>query len=245
MMQTFIFVHDQQIILDYIRVNKFSQFKNVTYVFVGKNPTNLIESLSNVIICKNLPNNLEDYPKLTSFTGWYCLWKNNLIKSDYINLFEYDINVSEDLNQKIGNEIENNKKVIGYIPLAISHHNYIKHNIWIQTLMNSLMKQYNVDLKNSIGSMNPNTIITMTSNHTFEFETFKKYMEWIDPMIDDLKFSSHSGHEIERSISVFYLLNKIDYSVLNNLIHHFQFDSHRTQTISVNKFTNQYKNLIS
>jgi len=72
-METFIFVHDENIILDYINAKKFSNIKNLKYVFVGNNDVDKIKNLNNVIICKNLPHNLENYPKLTSFTGWYAL----------------------------------------------------------------------------------------------------------------------------------------------------------------------------
>jgi hypothetical protein len=91
--QTFIFVHEQNIILDFKNHNKFSNLNNVKYVFLGKNDTDKIESLNDVIICRNLPNNIEDYPNLTSFSCWYALWKNNMYNSNYINLFEYDVNL--------------------------------------------------------------------------------------------------------------------------------------------------------
>jgi hypothetical protein len=65
-------------------------------VFVGNRPIDKIEDLSNVIISRNYEGNLEDYPQLTSFTGWYTLWKHNLIDSEYVNLFEYDIDYVPD-----------------------------------------------------------------------------------------------------------------------------------------------------
>jgi hypothetical protein len=70
-------------------------------------------------------------------------------------------------------------------------------------------------------------------------------MEWIEPMIDDIKKSNLSGHLMERSISVFYLLNKIkNVKILPNILEHFQFDSHKTQGISEQKIINNYQKLL-
>ena len=120
-METFIFVHDENIILDYINANKFSKIKNLKYVFVGNNEIEKIKNLDNVIICRDLPYNLENYPKLTSFTGWYALWKNNLIKSNFINLFEYDVNLNDDIEDHINFNFSLGHNVIGYVPIVISN----------------------------------------------------------------------------------------------------------------------------
>jgi hypothetical protein len=85
----------------------------------------------------------------------------------------------------------------------------------------------------------------MTSNHTFSKKSFEQYMEWIEPMIDDIKKSDLSGHIIERSISTFYLLNKLkNIVILPNVLHHFQFDSHKTQGISEQKIIDNYEKLL-
>jgi hypothetical protein len=76
-------------------------------------------------------------------------------------------------------------------------------------------------------------------------KTFENYMEWIEPMIDDIKTSVYSGHQMERSISLFYILNNIgNISVVPNILYHFQFDSHETQGIDKTKFIDNYKKLL-
>jgi len=243
-METFIFVHDQNIILDYINNNKFSNLNNLKYVFVGNNEIDKIKNLDNVIICRDLPNNLENYPKLTSFTGWYALWKNNLIKSDIVNLFEYDINLSSDIESHINFNVGLGYDIIGYVPLFISDINFIGYSQWISNLRLSLDKNYNVNLNNYVNSFPNDKIITVTSNHSLTINFFNEYMKWIEPMIDDIKISNFSGHEVERSISIFYLLKNINYVFLPDLLYHFQFDSHETQGIGRHKFESQYKDLL-
>jgi hypothetical protein len=243
-METFIFVHDENIIIDYINAEKFTSLTNVKYVFVGNKESEKIKNLENVIICNELEHNLEDYPKMTSFTGWYALWKNNLIKSDRINLFEYDVNLVDSIKSNIEFNFDLGYKIIGYIPLSVFDHNFISQKEWISHLQSSIQKYYNINLVDFVNTLPQDKIITVTSNHSFTINFFNEYMEWIEPMIDDIKSSNFSGHEVERSISIFYLLKNINYVFLPNLLHHFQFDSHETQGIGRNKFKTQYKDLL-
>lgn len=243
--QTFIFVHDQQIILDYLKVNKFNSLNNLIYIFLGGGDTSKIDNKSNVIICRNLPINIEEYPKLTSFTGWYAIWKNKLYNSDFIDLFEYDINLSENFNEVFNENVDSNTNIIGYIPFNPHEYNFIKHSPWSFELLNSIKQIYNVDTLSEINKLDSLFKCSMTSNHTFSKKTFEDYMEWMEPMIDNIKISQMSGHQAERSISVFYILNKIkNIKILPNILYHFQFDSHKTQGIGEQKMINNYKKLL-
>jgi hypothetical protein len=243
--QTFIFVHDQQIILDYLRVGKFDILDNLTYVFVGNGDISKIDSLTNIIICRNLSINIEEYPKLTSFTGWYAIWKNKLYNNDFINLFEYDINLSDNFNEVFNNNTSPNTNIVGYIPFNPHHYNFLGHLPWSLELLTSIKKNYNIDVLTEINELPDNITCSMTSNHTFSKKSFEQYMEWIEPMIEDIKKSELSGHLVERSISTFYLLNKLkDIVILPNILHHFQFDSHKTQGISEQKIIDNYEKLL-
>lgn len=243
--QTYIFVHNQQIILDYLRVGKFNQLDKLTYVFLGKGDISKIKNLSNVIICRNLPINIEEYPKLTSFTGWYAIWKNKLYNENFINLFEYDVNLSDNFNESFINNTSSNTDIVGYIPFNPHHYDFLKHLPWSLELLTSINKNYNIDVLTEINKLPNDMICSMTSNHTFSRKSFEQYMEWIEPMINDIKKSELSGHLVERSISTFYLLNKLkNVVILPNILHHFQFDSHKTQGISEQKIIDNYEKLL-
>jgi hypothetical protein len=243
--QTFIFVHDQKIILDFIKHNKFSHLSNLKYVFVGSGTTDKIETLENVVIAKNLDDNIEQYPKLTSYTGWYAIWKNNLIDSDYIHLFEYDVNVSSQLENLITKKLSFHKtEIFGYITLNVHHFNYLGHSPWSQNLVESISKNYQTNIIDLVISLPSDTNCSMTSNHTFSKDGFEKYMTWVNPLIEDIKKSPLSGHEVERSISCFYILNNISNEIIPNVLEHFQFDSHETQGIGKNKILQNYDKLL-
>jgi hypothetical protein len=240
---TFIFVHDQKIILDFINSGKFKTLPNLKFLFLGGGEIDKIKNIENVIISRELRYNIENYPKLTSFTGWYSIWKNNLSNSEYINLFEYDINISDNFN-----EIQNKKLVsngiIGYIPFSPHHHNFIGHTPWIYELGGSIQKKYNTNIKEFLKKIPKDFICSMTSNHTFDSDTFEKYMKWMEPMIDDIKISNFSGHMTERSISLFYILNSVKNVIIPDILFHFQLDSHGTQNIPKEKFINNYDKLV-
>lgn len=240
--KTFIFVHDQNIVKDFIKVNKFDNLKDLTYVFVGNNDSSDIENLPNVIVCNKLPHNIEQYPKLTSYTGWYAIFKNNLYEDcDFLNLFEYDINLSDDFSDVLENNLEN--EILGYIQLNVRNVAFLHHR-YAGALIESIKKNYEIDVVNFIKSIPENTFFSVTSNHTFSKKMFEKYMEWVEPLISDIKELNMAGHQVERSIGLFYLLNNLDYKLLNGVLKHFQFDSHKTQNMPQDKFKNHYNELL-
>jgi hypothetical protein len=175
--QTFIFVHNQKIILDYIKINKFNSLDNLKFVFVGDGDISEIKGLSNTIICNDLPINIEKYPKLTSFTGWYAIWKNKLYSEDFINLFEYDINLSFNFNEIINNNLNSDTNIIGYIPFNPHHHDFLNHLPWSSELIISIKdildkddlneNEYKLGLALSDIFENYETIFPATDNNKF------------------------------------------------------------------------------
>lgn len=226
--QSFIFVHDQNIILDCMNSNKFASLNNLKYVFVGSGSTTLIEDNPNVIICKNLPFNIEEYPKLTSYTGWYALWKNKLYDADYINLFEYDVELSVNFSNIFTEKFIEDNDVIGYIIYNVHNPSFLGHKEVSEDLVKSIHKNYNIDAYSYVSSFPPDSLCSLTSNHTFSKKAFKKYMEWTEPMIEDIKNSPVAGHQIERSIPLFYLLNDVKSILIPDVLSHYQLNSHNT-----------------
>jgi hypothetical protein len=244
---TFIFAHKQEIILEYKEIQKFKNLPSVTFVLVGKNPYNLVEDMEDVIVCQKFENHIEDYPKFTSYTGWYLLWKHNLIKTDYVNLFEYDINTVPNISSFF-NKIQNtNFDFIGYLPMSINEPCYLKDRIWTEKMIGSIKTHYSIDMddffKNYI-SKNPNSVWSSTSNSTFSKKTFDGYMIWFEKIFEDLKTFEFPGHSHERSISFYYLLNNLKIAIFSGFIEHFQLNSHNTSPLSEDRFEKLYKNLI-
>lgn len=243
--ETFIFIHNQDIILDFIKNEKFKDLNDLKYVFLGKGDIDKIKNLPNLIVCRDLEHNIEEYPFLTSFSGWYALWKNKLYSKKYLNLFEYDIHLSNKFNENISS-LSDETNIIGYIPFNVHHVNFINIDMWSLLLLNSIEKNYNLNVKEIISTLPKNYTCSMTSNHTLKNEIFEKYMSWMNPMLNDFKTDKYSGHMAERSISLFYILNKIDnVKIIDNVLKHYQFNSHGNQSISQDYFNQNYKKLIN
>jgi len=225
--QTFIFIHNQDILLDCINNNKFENLPKLTYAFLGGGDTSKLKNIPNVIICRDLIDNIEEYPKLTSYTGWYAIWKNKLYDSDYINLFEYDIEIHPYINEMIESNFNLEIKIIGYIPFSIHDDGFIKHEELSGDLKRSINKNYNINVDDFVKLFHTDAFISITSNHTFEKRAFEQYMEWMVPIQEDIKNNSKAGHQVERSIMLFYLINNINNGVLLDALYHHQLNSHQ------------------
>ena len=235
-MSTFIICHDQTIIKNNILSKKFNILDNVKFLYVGKNEFDDIELYPNVIIVRDLKYNIEQYPRFTAFTAWYAIWKNNLCSTKYLNLLEYDVNLNEDFNFFFSNVIKMKPKIISYFPLTMRNYHYINNPDWITSISKGIKLVYKTDINNYVtgvivDSMNKNVepIWPTTNNVCFEYNTFDKYMKWIQPLITYMKEDPFSGHNQERALSFFSLMNKIPVAYFQGYIEHVQADSHKTQ----------------
>lgn len=235
--ETFIFIHDQDLILDFESKRKFSGLYNYRYVFLGQRPTDKICKMSNVLIARNYDDNLEAYPLFTSYTGWYFLWKNNFIKTKYINLLEYDVILDKNFDQSHTKFYNEKAEIIGYVPFPMNHYHFIMNPDWNENILPIIQNKNKVDLKkyfSKIIKQNPNAVWSSTSNTTFRSDIFDQYMKWFQPIGDQIKETKTCGHAHERSITFFtHLMNK-KMLITNNLLKHLQLDSHKTQGHNVN-----------
>ncbi len=245
-LQTFVFVHDQKIILDYDTNNKFSEIENLKYVFLGNRPIDKLKGRSDIIVARDFDDNIEEHnSRFLAFSGWYLLWKNNLITADFVNLFEYDINLEDNFNQALDSALTEETTVVGYIP-------YQLHYIWIWEpqeiylpLFNAMHKRHGINGADFVNSQPKSSMCSMTSNHTFNKKTFDEYMKWMEPMIPDLQNEFYAGHHTERSIMLYYLMFAREGAfILKDVLHHFQLDTHATQQMGEDKFNSNYENLI-
>lgn len=244
--ETFIFVHDQKIILDFILMDRFSDFEDFKYVFLGNNDCDLVKDLPNVIIARNIEHNIEEYPKLTSYTGWYALYKNNLINSEYVNFFEYDVNYIDGFSE-INKEMLNlNCDFIGYFPMRLTDPVYLNMSQYTDSLIDSIKIKTGVNIHELINKKineNPNAIWSSSSNSTWKVTALNEYINWFSTFIDDIKTNQFSGHMHERSISFYYYLFNKKVKVVNGLMTHFQLNSHGTSPLPIERGVQLYKML--
>lgn len=240
---TFIFAHTQEIILDCISKNRFSNLENLKYVFLSLNDSSKIENLDNVIICKNYDNNLEKYPKLTSFTGWYILAKYGLIETEYVNLFEYDVTLSNQFKKSLDEKISQNLDFIGYVPMFIENPAYVTVRHFVDELINSIRNKKGINVDELIKNQPPFSLWSSSSNSTWKKEIFTDYVDWFSQFIEDIVVSQYCGHMHERSISFYLLIKKISPNFINNCLTHYQCNSHETSGFPPGRFDLIYPKL--
>lgn len=233
---TFVICHDESIIKSNIKSGKFDSLGKVIFMFVGEGQFTDIENYPNVIIVKDLKHNIEQYPSFTAFTAWYAIWKNKLCNTKYLNLLEYDVNLKENYSFILKNIISKNPKLIGYFPLSMRNYHYIQNPNWVNSIFLAISKVYKTDMNfymnkfiSELVKNNIEPIWATTNNLCFEYQTFEKYMKWVNPLITYMKDDIYCGHNQERAVSFFCTLHRIPVTIYNGKIEHVQADSHKTQ----------------
>jgi hypothetical protein len=235
--ETFIFIHDQDLILHFEENNKFQSLYTYRYVFLGNKDIDKISYMDNVIIARNYEDNLEDYPLFTSYTGWYLLWKHRLIKTKYVNLFEYDIELDKNFSVIQSKILFEGIQMMGYVPFPMNNYHFVNNPDWNEHILPLISKIYKFDVRSYVQKLlrqNQNAFWSSTSNTTFRVDIFDEYMRWFQPIAQKIKDTKTCGHAHERSITYFSFVKNKKLALTNNLLKHYQMDSHKTQGHEVN-----------
>lgn len=239
-LETFIFVHDQEIILDFINKKKFTDLEGFRWVFLGNRPIDKILHLENLIVARDLQDNIEQYPKFTSLTGWYALYKNGFLNSEYVNFFEYDIKyIPEfiDINKEM---MKKDFDFVGYFPMTVGDVVYIKQSQYSKELTDAVLKKTGFDIVNMVNKFQPNYLWSSSSNSTWKVDVVKEYIDWFCQFIDDIKDSMYCGHMHERSLSFYYFMKNLKVQLTKGLMIHVQLNSHGTSPLPPERAKQMY-----
>lgn len=250
--EVFITIHDQELLyhLENHNGGKYKKiFNNIkyTYLFVGKGDIDMIKSYDNVIICRDLEYNIEQYKYLVDFTAWYCIVKNKLNRYNNIVLLQYDTNLTEDFIKKtIDNKKENN--IISYCNTTIYNENF-----WYNDGI-SIVRKY-LNTKNTkleklvfdyILKSDDDKWIT-TNNICCDISFLDGFVNDVEKILTKNGNYIHIGHSFERIIYIYSILNSFNIIYIDNVLEHYQLNSHKTQNLIVdfdnhnliiNKFNN-------
>ena len=230
-LEVFIVCHDQNIIIKNESDKKFESLKRYRYLFVGKGSVNLIENNPKVVICRRLKDNIEDYKYLVSFTAWYALAKNDLIKTKYVSVLEYDVHLSSDFYDKNHGVLDRTNGIIGYVVYPLLGPLYLSATTWLQR---SLKRIYDIDVESLVNSYVQETkknAWTSSSNHTMPTDIFLEFVDWFIPMSELFKNEPLGAHVHERSIKVFSILKKYRNCYVPSVLIHEQDKSHKIEAM--------------
>jgi hypothetical protein len=186
----------------------------------------------NTIICKNLPSNIEQYPSLCSYTGWYSIVKNQLYSQSTVSLLEYDIELASNFNSVNINIAQQQKKdyIISYSNTLVNHYVFYKSTPWLEI---SLKKIHNINLDQFVlSNKDQYPFWPTTTNTTVTVEVLRAFVDWFNPMTEIFCHDPLGAYVHERAFFIFCVLNKVEIIYPSvKLLSHKQLRSHQQQDI--------------
>jgi hypothetical protein len=150
-------------------------FPDCTILFVG--PLKTPEE-KDMIVLRNLPENIEKLPQFLTFTAWWAISHNSLFTDcDYIALFEWDTHTTPQFWENVRNTLNKSVDAVGF-------YNHDKHFYFIHSskkLLESLQ-----DLKLSV----PDTNWFSSSNCIIKRKKLDEFVALYETQIDHLKDDS-------------------------------------------------------
>lgn len=223
----FIICHDQDII-----ANKISKrlLPNCRFLFVGNGKINrLKEYNTQVIICKNLADNVEDYPYLCSFTAWYSVIKNNLNISQNICLLEYDIDTFDNFHSSNLSYCPINNRIVGYAHTLVHHYVFHKSTPWLEI---ALKKIHNIDLENLLGTQLKHSMYwPISTNILLSSKVLGSFVDWFLPMAQLFQNHPLGSYVHERAFFIYCIINEIEIKYNLNCSQHQQLASHNNHDL--------------
>ena len=209
----YIIFHDQKS-LDYFKELNPDISNEFVYIFVGEDK--VFYSYGNNYSIINpyfAKNNIEHYPSLLTFTAWYLLSKNDICKTDYIGLFEYDVEFLSNPN-----DIELYKDTI-YGSMARNLPD--KNGLYLESVPQfaKLLTSKEIEIARKQPFWNA------TSNFIVHKEFLIKFVDWYMQFIPEILGLKKHSHFHERAINVFAANNGYKNEYIP-MIKHYQLCSH-------------------
>jgi hypothetical protein len=178
--KSFIFAHSKETILG--DNGKLGILPNPQYVLVGDGNA---DGLDNVIVARDLKDNVEKYSNACAYSGWIALVKNNYIDNDdFVYLFEYDTIISPSI-------LDIRDEVVGYFALPSTAHMFLEWEPELYKQVNRVVKI--VDYFH-IG------YAPMTSNMAMKGKWLKILAMELERAIGILGDHPYLGHILERIV---------------------------------------------
>ena len=222
----FVIVHDQDLLMAGEAEGRFAALPSYRYLFVGPREVSGLAHLTNVIVARDLPDNIERWPNLLSFTGWYAVAKNDLARAPFVTLLEYDVSLAPDFLAKTSALLRAQSCAVGYGSFPLSHPMYLHATPW---LIPTLREAHNLDLPKLIrehletGGADE---WAATTNASLPVAELKKFVAWFLPVSRLLRHDPIGAHVHERALPIFCLTSELTNVILPGVLTHQQARSH-------------------
>lgn len=194
--------------------NKHIDISKFKFILVGEWDGISEDMYDDCIIASFLPNNIEKYKSLLTFTAWFALSKNNIVKSKYVGIFEYDCIFKKDIFE-LYNELDYNS-ILAFSPVSTKHL-YLDLIPEFCALLNK--EEIEIAKKKELWAASTNMIIPVWFLDSF--------VNWYLNFISDiLKYKKHP-HFMERGVNIFAANCDVDFKFYGDYVEHKQLCSHK------------------
>lgn len=222
--ETYITVHDQDLLLECERSGQFAQLSSHTYLFVGHRPVDRIPADVKVIVARDYEPNMEHLPQFYDYTGWHVLAKHKLIKARYAIFLQYDMHINDE--QLEVSCVARLAKRPGMIAFTAGHR--LANNFML------LIPGFEADYRRGLAVKGVNMDAwpdfnewPSTQGTAWRTELFNHYMGWFEPLFDVFAPSVWAGHLAERCVKAFSAISYKEQYLVGAITHHAQ-DCHGT-----------------
>jgi hypothetical protein len=211
----------------------YNTYENPTILFVGLNTLDQTV-YPDVIIVRDLQDNIEYEKSLLTFTAWYAIIKNDLFKDDeHLCLLEYDVKLSENFKETLSSL--KHLDVISFIKgYEVSYKTDIKTNILYKFIESKGEKLYNI------------TDWYSTTNHCIKRTILKDFVDWYYP--DYLQIKNADSKKLafyHERLFYYYIQLKNLKNVYMEGLEHFQSNSHGYYGFTLEELANSYNSNIN
>lgn len=210
MIDYFVICHDPKWIQQ-CELSVMGTLPNLRYVLVGRTPFSFKLDREKIIVCNELQENIEHRPNLCSFTAWYAIQKNGLLKSDYVCLLEYDTQLRSNfhsLNEQIITRQKENRFILGYKKAAVDHAVFLKSSPWLEITLRDFLK---IDLQTFVSNhKHKNPYWLTTTNILLPSQRLIDFVDWFFPLTAHFSEDAWGAFVHERMIYIYSILNQLN-----------------------------------
>lgn len=233
MYETFITVHNQDLIIQLEKNRIFKNLKQYRYILLGDSPTDKLKKFKNVIIARECPDNIEQHKNLCDFTGWYAIVKNNLIRKPFVCLIQYDSLIFPNFDKSVKHILKKHPdKLIGFQQAPMNVRDFLG-----DPFAASAIKTIGTSYKTDIPVLVEETIRQgdifwpAATSICCSREIISDFVDWVQPLLNGLVTDPMAGHSVERSVKFFCLIRKIKNRYLPTVLEHIFACSHKQSYI--------------
>lgn len=220
-LETFITVHDQDLVLAAEASGQFTSLGKYRYLFVGDGPTEKLSEI-NAVVSRDYPVHREALSDFYDFTGWRTLANYDIVKVDITLMLQYDHAVLDpDAAAKVVKSIDGHG-VLATVPGYFD--NWVLQLPGFGEYLQAGAKACGVDLD----SLAPFNKWPSTQGIAFTKDVLYSFMTWFEPAFDVFKDHVFAGHLAERMVWVYCHSRDIPVAYLEGLFQHGSLDCHGT-----------------